>query len=163
MTTITDYSGRMVDIECLQTVKKAEGVVPLSLSFTFGGSRIVTGMQKLAQRFTVLLFSQLGNIYFDQDQGTTMLRDVLSGGFSRNAGYLQIAVAFACSDVVSQMRAEEDTDLYGALPTDERLVSATLVDFEVDLASATLYLKVQLTSVAGATYVFVLPTDIPRT
>ena len=159
----TNYANRQVDIEFLQTIRTPNGVVPVQLSFTLGASRIVTGIQKLVQRYTLLLLTRLGDVHFDTSQGSTLITDLMYNGLTRNAGSLQIAVAFANASVFSQMRLEDSrTDIYGDIPDDERLQSAAMTDFSVDFSTGTLYLTIQLISVAGNSYVYVLPTTLTR-
>ena len=157
----SDYSDRQIDVELMQTIRQPTGVTALQLSFTSEASRVVTGMQKLAQRYTVLLLTQLGDVHFAQDQGTSFWADMLRGA-AQNAGQVTMAFNFASIDAVSQMQVEDGDDRFGEIPDDERIRSATLSDFSVDVVNATLHLEVLLTNRAGDTYTYVLPTTVAR-
>ena len=55
MTTSTDYSGRTVDLETLQTAETPHAVMAMAMRLNSGSlSRRITGMQKLAQRYNRL-------------------------------------------------------------------------------------------------------------
>jgi hypothetical protein len=157
----TDYSDRQIDVELMQTVSRPSGVTPLDLAFTTTDTRAVTGMQKMAQRYTVLLLTQLADVHFAQDQGTDFWRDMLRGA-AQNRGQVTMAFNFSSIDAVAQMQADDGLAIYGTIPDDERIVSATLTDFDMNIATATLYLRVLLTSRAGDTYTYVLPTTVAR-
>jgi hypothetical protein len=157
----TEYNGRSVDLEMMQSILHPEGITPLELSFTSVSAKIITGIQKLAQRYTLLLLTQVGDVFFDAEQGTTFWEDMLLGA-AQNAGQVNMAFNFASIDAVSQMQLEDADDTYGSIPNDERISSATLTDFNVDRMSGTLYLEVLLTSQAGETYTYVLPVTVVR-
>ena len=54
--TSTDYTGRTVDLEAMQTVMAPATSRRLELTSTSGDtSRRITGIQKLAQRYAILL------------------------------------------------------------------------------------------------------------
>jgi hypothetical protein len=156
-----DYSDRQIDLELMQSISNPVGVTALDLSFTVQATRAITGMQKLAQRYTVLLLTQLTDVYFSPEQGTTFWQDMLRGA-AQNSGQVTMAFNFASIDAVTQMQVDDGNDVYGDIPDDERIQSATLLDFNVNVATATLYLSVLLRSRAGTTYTYVLPTTVAR-
>jgi hypothetical protein len=156
-----DYSGRQIDLELLQTITRPAGTTELDISFTSADTHAITGIQKMAQRYTILLLTQLADVYFAQDQGTTFWADMIRGA-AQNSGQVTMAFNFASIDAVAQMQVEDGDARFGSVVDDERIVSATLLDFSVDMVTATLYLRVLLRSRSGTTYTYVLPTTVTR-
>ena len=153
----TDYSNRQIDLEIMQTVVKPDDIIMLSLSLTKQCVKAITGMQKLAQRFAVTFLTQLGDVEFDQTFGTEFWTTLVQGS-AQNAGQLQVAITLAISEAVGIMNNDDANDtVYGAVPADEQLADASLIDFNVDTTTGTIYLQIELTNVAGASYVYVLP------
>lgn len=157
----TDYSKRQIDLEFMQTVTRPSDVIPLDLAFTTSSAKVVTGIQKMAQRYMIVLLTRLNDSYFAPEQGTTFWRDMMRGA-SQNPGRVNMAFNFASVDAVSQMQAEDGDSVFGSIPDDERIVSAVLVDFDFNVETSTLMLKVVLTNKQGDTYTYVLPTAVPR-
>ena len=153
----TDYSNRQVDIEVLQTILKPAGNTAMKFSITSSSPKAVTGMQKLVQRYTLLLLTQLGTVRFATDQGTTFMSDLIRGA-GQNSGQVAAVVAFANLSVMQELQVEDqNTDLYGEIPSDEQLKSATLLDFTVNTVTGVLSLSIQLLNYAGSAYTYVLP------
>lgn len=151
---------RQFDIEILQTIQAvSQEPTLLSLSSTQHTHRAVTGMQKAVQRYITTLTTALGSVSFDARFGTNFWRDMQRGA-AQNPGRLAAALSFANFDALRSMRLDdEDTETYGVSSPDERLVSVKLVDFVVDSASGTLYLKLDLINAAGAHYAYELPVE----
>lgn len=153
---------RQYDLEILQSIKAiSPESVRLGVTASGGGSRAVTGLQKLAQRYVVALLTALGSVRFDSTFGTDVVAE-LAGGVSRSAAGVSNAFNFASADALDTLRSEDSDTLYGDTPDDERLARARLLDFNVDISSGTLYLDVQLDSVAGDAYVYQMPVTILR-
>lgn len=160
--TTTNYSERQVDIEWMQSVVKPKTApTQLGLSFT-SGTKIVTGMQKMAQRFTSIFFTMAGDVNFDQDHGTDFLVDVMRGA-AQNIGQVAVAVNQAIVDVLEQMQSDDLDTTYGDQPDDERIVNASLLDYRIDRATGTLFVRIELTNALGAAYTYVLPVQASRT
>lgn len=159
----SNYSGRLTDVEVLQTITAPRGLTALHTSLTTTPVKMITGMQKMAQRFTILLLTRLGDIHFDQDAGTTFIVDMFRGA-SQSSGSVGSAFAFASTDVLQQMRqADRDVELYGPIPADEQIVNATLESFDVDYSTATLRLRISLENLEGSAYTYVMPVTVART
>lgn len=153
----TDYSGRQIDLEIMQTIIKPVDSVMLSFSLTKQPTKSITGMQKLAQRFALTFLTRLGDVKFDLTFGTEFWVDLIQGS-AQNAGQLQVTVTLAISDAMSSMLDDDaHDDIYGPIPADEQLADANILDCTVDTTSATIYLRIELTNQAGDTYVYVLP------
>ena len=147
------------DIELLQTiVQPTTEPVQLDVAFARRGVKAVTGLQKLVQRYTLALTTNLGSVPFDKGFGTQFWRDIYAGA-GQNAGRLRAAFSFASVDAVRALRAEDRDVRYGDTPPDERIKSAILLDFDVDTRTGTVYLMVQLESEAGEGYQYKLPVE----
>jgi len=158
-----DYANRQVDVELLQSVSEPSELIRVYLSLSGDAPKITTGIQKLVHRYALLFLTTVNEVHFDTVQGTTFLRNVVAGTV-QNRGQLQNAFADANSSVLAQMIADDgDTDTYGAIAADEAIVSATLLDFDVDFAMSVVYLRVHLVSQAGDSLTFVVPVTAPRT
>lgn len=149
-----------LDIEILQTiVAVSPESVRLSATATAPCSRAVTGIQKLVQRYIITLATTIGSTRFDAKFGTPFWQ-MASRGMSRNSASVGNAFRFASADAVDILRTEDTDDSYGTMPDDERIDSATLLDFGVDTASGTLYFTVDIRSAAGETYTYRFPTEL---
>jgi hypothetical protein len=157
-----DYSGRQVDIELLQSIAQPVELQQVSVSSVTQTPKIVTGIQKLVQRYASLILQVLGTTHFDQENGSELLR-MLMAGVIQNRGRLQNAFAISNNQVVRQLRKDDiQTEIYGTLPEDEQLANAQLLDYDIDFPTATIYLRIRLTSQAGDSLVFIVPTTAPR-
>ena len=155
--TNTNYANRQVDVELLQTVTQPANLVPVTVSTVRTAPKMVTGIEKLVQRYTLLLLTHTGTVHFDQAQGGDLLTLVF-GGYVQDAGQLNYAFASANSIVVAALYAEDiNTDVYGVVPDDEQISSATLLDAQVDRNTATAYLRIRINSKAGTSFEFVVP------
>ena len=159
--TTENYSNRQVDIELLQTILKPNELQQVNLSLADTTPKIVTGLQKVAQRYAHLFLSTVGEVKFDRRQGALILSNIL-GGRVQNNGQLQVVFANANSNVLSQMRGDDAASVYGDIQPDERIVDARLVDSDIDFASSTVYLRVQILTQAGTTITYVVPVTASR-
>ena len=158
----TNYSGRQVDIELLQSITKPVKLKKVNVSNVSETPKIVTGIEKLAQRYTLLFLSTLGSIHFDTDQGTELVGQLL-GGVIQNRGNLESAFAVANNLVMQQFEKDDlKTDIYGEIQDDENLDDVKLLDFDIEQATGTIYLQIQLITVAGDDITFIVPTSAPR-
>ena len=155
----TDYSNRQIDLEIMQTIVKPTSITLLALSLTQYPIKVVTGMQKMAQRFAIVFLTQLGEVHFDQAFGTNFWYNLVHGS-AQNTGQLQVAITLANTDAVSIMQNDDISTVYGTVPEDEQIASATLLNFTVDTSTGTLYLQTSLTNQAGDSYVYVLPLSL---
>ena len=156
-TTTTDYTGRQLDVELLQSITKPAELIPVTVSNVSTPPKLVAGIQKLVQRYALLLLTNVGEVKFDQEQGGDLMRLLLEG-YVQDVGQLQYAFAYA-NDRVTRMLNEEDinTDLYVASSPDEQISTATLLDAQVDKVTSTAYLRVYIVSQAGEDFTFVVP------
>ena len=157
-----DYSGRQVDVEMLQSVSKPADLVAVSLTSVQKTAKIVTGIEKLVQRYALLFLSSIGTVHFVQEQGTYILSNLLAGGI-QSRGVLQGLFAVNNVNVLDQLRKDDDRpDIYGDTQPDEVIASADLLDCNVDAASGIVYMQVQITSQAGDAVTFIVPVTAAR-
>ena len=157
-----DYSGRQVDIELLQSITKPVELQRVTISSVNQTPKLVTGIQKLVQRYASLLLTSVGTVQFDQTAGTVFMPNV-AHGLIQTRGRLQQVFASSNLAVIQQLRLDdEDTDTYGAVPEDEQIASARLLDFDIDFVASTIYLRILITTVAGSDIEFIVPTTAPR-
>jgi len=158
----SNYVGRQTDIEMLQSIAQPVLLQKVTVSSVTQTPKAVTGLEKMAQRYTVALLTYYGTVHFAQLFGTNLLGQVL-GGQVQNLAALQGLFASSSSKAILQMQTDDvNTTTFGSIPTDEQIVSATLLDQKIDYTTATVYLRVLLTTTAGDNIEFVVPTTIPR-
>jgi len=121
----------------------------------------VTGLQKLIQRYTILFLTALGSNEYDPTTGSEFTLAFMIGGLSRRDQIVHY-FTFANARITDALRREQGMSAYGGIPPpDERLKEAILFDYYIDTTTAVVRLKIQITSEAGDSAIFVLPT--PRT
>lgn len=136
----------------LQTITDPNGVKRVTVSLAKSTPKVVTGIQKLAQRYANLFLTILGDIQFAQDIGTDFIRAVVSGVVT-NYGRFFETFAIANSRTIAELQRQTD-----GLPDDEIIDTAELLDFNVSVSTGLVMLKIQITSLAGDTVAYVLPT-----
>ena len=148
-----DYSGRILDAEFMQHVAGPAKLITLDTTLRKdGASRRVTGVQKVAQRYALILMTPRGTLPQYPDYGTN-LSTLIHNGAVANRSQLATLFAFANSLTMDQLAAEaQPTD-----PDDEVLVSATLIDYDIDYSSLSVLLRILLKTRAGITYTYVIP------
>lgn len=119
---VTDYIGRTVDVLAYQGADPSKNVeLVQSLALPGEGGRMVTGVQKLVQRFLLYLFTDAGSMPYSPEVGTTFMQELNSGALQNQVDVFQ-AFSRAITSVRTQLReAELTTD-----PDDEKFSSATL-------------------------------------
>lgn len=157
-----DYSNRQVDIEWLQTIFEPS-VDPVQLNLNFStNSKIVTGMQKLAQRFTNVFLTFVGDVYFDPTYGTTFWKEIL-GGATQNIGKVKVVVVKAIAQAKRIVDIENlDVDTFGDVPSDERLSKVQVLDVSIDRFSGTVSIQLEIRNVEGDAYTYVIPVQAVR-
>ena len=151
----TQYIGRTYDIMAYQ------GVLPIGVArLTAGiatpespGGMICTGIQKLLQRFLMLLTLKKGTKPYDLEAGTTFFTE-LQQGLLRTELDVVTAFSLAVGDISSQLVAMETTDT----PDDERFSDASLLNLRIDIG--VVMLQISVSSLAGAERVAILPLSI---
>jgi len=161
MNSTTNYSGRAVDIELLQTISDPSGEKQVSISMTQPVARIVSGVQKTIQRYAAIFLS-MKDSKFDPDLGTDVLKLARSGYLSTRQR-IATTFAFANADVLEIMQKDDlDPKYVDQQPDDEKIYQVQLVDYLIDYSQARLSLRLLLTTLAGDAVEFILPTTAPR-
>lgn len=156
---IRDYTGRQLDIECLQTAKDPKISIRLSKTMTSDNvHRKISGLQKLVQRYAILFLNGIGTTRFIQDHGTDFVGAAQRGEMS-SRDLVASEFAFANLSVRDNILAEQEVEEFGEVPEDERFERATLLDYVVDVGSGYLYLKVKIVSQAGDEAQFIIPVQ----
>ena len=163
MTGVTrDYTGRQVDLECLQTIVEPVGATELSLTAVKGASRRVTGVQKAIQRYVTLLLTPSSSVPFPAEPDNRLL-DALRAGTVSNTGYLRHLFNVASAVALDIIRRDDyNTKTYGDQRDDERIASVSLDGATVDYATSTLGLSLVFRTAAGTDYAYVLPVGAGR-
>lgn len=152
MITSTSYANRLIDIELLQTITEPTGSKAVSVSIAKSTPKIVTGIQKLVQRYANLFLTSLNDVEFAKDIGTDFIRAVVSGSISNFGRFFEV-FAIANARTTNQLLLESE-----GLPDDEIIDSAELIDFDVNTTNGSVMLRIKITSVAGDEVEYVIPT-----
>lgn len=151
-----DYAGRTVDLLMLKTVLAVPVTNKRVKIDVAGDPMIVTGVEKMVQRYAVLFINAVGSTKFRQDHGSDLVPQV-SAGLVYNMATLETAAAGANLVAFRNMSiadAEEDT------PDDERLVESDIIDLEYSRESSKVMISVKLTTAAGKSYVYIIPVGV---
>lgn len=154
MVETTNYSGRLHDLFIMQGAK-LRGEQQVELGFGTGG-QITTGIQKLAQTFTVLFLTEVGSVPAMLTRGTRFVTAVRQGRIIDESS-LQSEFALAVEELrqILDLEAEATNP-----PDDEAFASATLVNFEFNTAKSKLALYIRITSVAGTSHDLYVPLSV---
>lgn len=154
-----DYSGRTVDLLLLKTVLAVPVVnkrVNLDVSNVVDEPMIVSGVEKMVQRYAIAFINAMGSTRFRQDHGTEIVPRVASG-MVYSMATLESAAAEAnllAGRQIILADAGEET------PDDERLVSSDVVDLEFSREKSMVRISVRLTTAAGNSYVYIIPVGV---
>lgn len=149
-----DYSGRKVDILALDGAFN-DGVFPMEQTLYTNGSKVCSGIQKLAQRWLIEFFTPRGSIPYLPDRGSDFIYKTRSGRI-RTELDARLAFNFAKESVAVNLKRE---DAAGVYPEDEQYKDAVLLAVQVVMGSS-LNLSVRIDSVADASRVFVVPLNV---
>ena len=154
-----DYAGRTVDLLLLKTVLAVPAVnkrVDMDVSNVVDEPMIVSGVEKMVQRYAIAFINAIGSTRFRQDHGTEIVPMVAAGRVYSMAT-LESASAEANLLAGRQiMLADEGEET----PDDERLVSSDVVDLEFSRERSMVRISVKLTTAAGDSYVYIIPVGI---
>ena len=154
-----DYSNRTVDLLLLKTilaVPVANKRMGIDVTNVSGEPMIVTGVEKMVQRFANIFITAIGSSKFRQSYGTKVVPDVAKG-LVYNMATLEAMAAGANLSARLQVQAgdvNEDT------PDDERLVNSEVVDLVFSREEAMVRISIKLTTAAGSSYTYIIPVAI---
>jgi len=152
--TLTDYIGRTVDIAAFKGWEPNKSVqVEQALVLPGKSGELITGIEKLLQRFTIELLTEESTLVYLPDRGTGFITSARTG-FWRTTGDVQDAFSLALVDINNNLRAEESV----SDPDDERFDNAELLS--VSLLGDSVKMSVKITSLAGTTFTAILPITV---
>lgn len=154
-----DYAGRTVDLLLLKTILDVPVVnrrMGVDVSNVSGEPMIVTGVEKMVQRFANSFITAIGSVKFRSDDGTNLVPQVAKG-YVYNMATLEVEAAEANMLARKQvMTGDEDEET----PDDERLVDSEIVDLEFSRQKAMVRIHIKLTTAAGESYTYIIPVGI---
>lgn len=151
--TNTNYTGRTRDVSILQypdaTKVDAQTVLP-----SFGKvSRFCAGVQKLIQKYLIILFTNLDSQTYYPSFGTNLLYTLKAGISPVDSLAAAQIFNLASFEAVNTLKAYQATN--ETLATDEQLASAELTN--ITLIGGFVSFEVTLTTVAGEAIDFIVP------
>lgn len=149
-----NYSGRKVDILALDGAFN-DSVFPMEQTLYSNGSKVCSGIQKLAQRWLIEFLTPLGSIPYLPNRGSNFIYKVRSGRI-RTELDARLAFNFARDSVAVNLKRE---DVEGKYPEDEQYKDAVLLAIQV-MMGRSLNMSVRIDSVADASRVFVVPLNV---
>lgn len=154
LSSVIPYAGRTVDYLAFQGAKVGQEVLlGQSLVSDTNSGLLITGIEKLVQRFVIELLTEQGSLHYEPDRGTLFILAIRSGTVRTEADlYAQFSSAEV--DIRNHLRQEED----GTEPEDERYVSASLLN--VTLVGSTANLRIEIVSGAGESREFIFPLPV---
>jgi hypothetical protein len=152
--TLASYVGRLADFLVLRT--DAQGVVTMAMVEPADGGQICVGLQKLFQRYLLILCTKKGSMLYLPDFGCQFLIDFDAGNWRTVADVYQSFISSQL-DVKRQLFLDElDTD-----PPDEDFFTANLLN--VTLTGEQVAITIQVVSLAGESATYIVPiVTIPQ-
>lgn len=156
-----DYSGRTVDLLLLKTILDVPVVNRRVDIDADGDPMIVSGIEKMAQRYALSFINAMGSTKFRQGHGTNIVPRV-GAGMVYSMATLETAAAEANLLAFRQMQAADmAADAEGdATPDDERITSSTVYDLVFSREKAMVRISVRLATAAGKSYVYIIPVAV---
>jgi hypothetical protein len=151
---ISDYVARTVDILAYKNGTSA-GTQRLAMELAREGDsgEIITGIQKLSQRFLIELLTETGSMQYLPLRGCGFMREARLGLW-RSPIDVMSAFSAALLDIRENLQSEESTDD----PVDERFSDAELL--AVTLTGGNASITIRITSLAGVSRKFIAPLKI---
>jgi len=157
-TELINYKDRVYDFFAFQGVKETgEARLGMELFTPESSGQIVTGIQKLTQRWLLEFMTEAGSMPGLPNRGTKFMTRVRRGEL-RNYANIWSEFTFSAYYAGVNLTAEEDE----TWSPEERLVSAELISLAVLPGYANL--RIAITSQAGETRETILPiSTLPQT
>ena len=151
---VRDYAGRTVDLLAFDDARPSGDTLLTQLMVKEGQSgALITGIEKLVQRFLLELLTELGSLDYLQGRGTLFMT-ALRAGVVRTSQDLFSNFSSAEVDIRNNLRQEEElTD-----PDDERYGTSALLTASLFGDTATLTIRID--SVAGESRTVIYPLRI---
>jgi hypothetical protein len=148
----TDYSNRKIDLHIFQGVSapNASDITP-----SFGKiSNFCTGVQKLVQRYTIALLTELGSQENFPDFGSTLITALTSSSNLYNRVDLYPIFNKANTKVLRDFAAYDRTV---SMPVDERLAGARLIEIKSINGGVSMAVQIETYSEDPVTFIIPLP------
>ena len=139
-----NYANRTIDMSMFTAPEGGEGLVKLKLEKP---GKIVTGKQKLAQRFIILMLTAQTSVFINSEQGT-LVGDFLAGYEMPRKSVLQSYFILAIKGVRNIITRDQDD----TVPDDEYLIDASMDSFDVS-SGGNIFCGVELETRDGETYI----------
>jgi hypothetical protein len=155
-----DYAGRTVDLLLLKTILDvpfARTRMGIDVSNVVGEPMIVSGIEKMVQRFANIFITEMGSAKFRETYGTNLVTRV-KHGFVYNMATLEAEAAEANMLARTQMRQADENE--EGTPPDERLANSEVVDLVFSKEKATVRISILLTTEAGSSYTYIIPVPV---
>ena len=155
MTVPADFIGRTVDLSLFGNVPDREGderLLTQTLTSFNGTGAIVTGAQKVAQRFLMRLLKVPGEDPYEVE-GCTFLQDAAQSMWQSSAD-VRASFASAVADIAEQFA----TDILDTDPADEIFDSAVLDN--VELLAGFVILTIRVVTAAGESRQVISPIPL---
>lgn len=152
MSTVADYQNRTCDFAVLRLTAPygTSQQLQQALFDDKDSGQICTGIQKLAQRFFLLLMQKKGSFIGDPTRGTNFMIDADMGVWTTSEAVLH-SFLIAETSVKKQLLAQELPND----PDDEKYGSGVMNGVSITVDSVVLYITI--TSLAGSSYSFITP------
>jgi len=151
-----DYAGRTVDLLLLKTVTNVPAVMQRVGLDVSEDPMIVTGIEKLVQRYAISFINAAGTTMFRQDHGTGLIPDV-GAGLVYDMPTLEAEAAEANMQAFMQVTSGDEGE---DTPDDEKLESSEVVGLEYLRSESRIRISIKLTTVAGNTYIYIIPVGV---
>ena len=151
-----DYAGRTVDLLLLKTVLGVPVVrkrVRLDVS---DSPMVVSGVEKLVQRYALIFLTKFGSCHVDEGFGTRLMSDVQCG---RVHSLPSLVAAAAEANLWAQTQIK-DADYGLDTPDDERLERSEVANLKFNREASSAEVEIRMTTAAGDTYDYIIPVGI---
>lgn len=153
--TTTNYAGRTKDIHIMQNVSPT-GLRPIALSFGTV-SNYCAGIQKLVQRYTIALLTEIGSQANYPEFGTNFFANLKTRSQIISKNDLFSLFNLANVKVIREFRAYQAAN--PGLPVDEQLGTAYLEDVVLGNDSVGLKIRVVPITTDAVEFIVPLPTN----
>jgi len=156
-----DYDGRTVDLLMLKTILDAPAVrvpVDVDVSNVSGEPMIVTGVEKMVQRYANAFITALGSAKFRDGHGTNLVPSVAEG-LVYNMPTLE-AVAAEANMMARTQTKEGDEETDEDTPADESLEESEVTGLSYSRERSRVEISVLLTTASGQSYTYIIPVAV---
>ena len=154
MSDVLQYAGRTTDILAFEGAKAfGSALLDQTLALEGEGGKVCAGIQKLAQRFLIELFTERGTLTYQPTRGTDFMTRAKQGSLRTSQDVLA-AFSAALVDVRRNLQAEESEDE----PDDERYQDANILS--VFTQPGEIKISLEVFSLAGSSRKVIFPISV---